>query len=51
MSSPAPLARIKGAVEGAKPSPFCILDEVDAALDERNIGRFVLILQEFLQQC
>ncbi len=33
-----------------KPSPFCILDELDAALDDSNIGRFVSVLQEFLHQ-
>ena len=33
-----------------KPSPFCMLDELDAALDDSNIGRFVNILQGFLDQ-
>ena len=31
-----------------RPSPFCILDEVDAPFDEANIGRFVTVLNEFL---
>ena len=30
-----------------RPSPFCILDEVDAPLDEQNTRRFVRVLQEF----
>jgi chromosome segregation protein len=32
-----------------KPSPFCILDEVDAPLDDTNISRFVRVLKEFAQ--
>lgn len=31
----------------SRPSPFCILDEVDAALDDANIGRFVNVLKGF----
>ncbi|NIR44824.1 MAG: chromosome segregation protein SMC [Gemmatimonadetes bacterium] len=30
-----------------KPSPFCVLDEVDAPLDETNIRRFVSMLEQF----
>jgi chromosome segregation protein len=30
-----------------KPSPFCVLDEVDAPLDEANIGRFLAMLDRF----
>jgi chromosome segregation protein len=32
-----------------RPSPFCVLDEVDGPLDEANIGRFLEVLREFLQ--
>ncbi len=35
------------AVLKAKPTPFCILDEVEAALDEANIDRFAEYLSEF----
>jgi chromosome segregation protein len=31
-----------------RPSPFCILDEIDAPLDEANIDRFTRVLEEFL---
>lgn len=31
-----------------KPSPFCVLDELDAPLDEANIGRFLRVLDKFI---
>ena len=33
-----------------QPSPFCLLDEVDAALDETNVGRFTRMLTEYASQ-
>ncbi len=33
-----------------KPSPFCVLDELDAPLDESNIGRFLKMLDRFIDR-
>jgi chromosome segregation protein len=33
-----------------KPSPFCLLDEVDAPLDEANVDRFVALLRRFSEK-
>jgi len=33
-----------------KPSPFCVLDELDAPLDESNIGRFIKVLDRFIDR-
>lgn len=38
------------ALLSVSPTPFCLLDEVDAALDEANIGRFCEVLQSLVQR-
>lgn len=34
-----------------KPAPFCLLDEIDAPLDDSNVGRFAAMLQHFVDRC
>ncbi len=38
------------AIYMVRPSPFCILDEMDAPLDESNINRFIKVLDRFVEQ-
>ena len=38
------------AIFESRPAPFCILDEVDAALDDTNVGRFCATIDQFLNR-
>jgi len=38
------------AIYMVRPSPFCVLDEMDAPLDESNINRFIRVLERFVTQ-
>lgn len=39
------------AIFEVKPAPFCILDEIDAPLDDTNVDRFVNVVKHFVDRC
>ncbi|MDP1879551.1 MAG: chromosome segregation protein SMC [Parachlamydiaceae bacterium] len=39
------------AIFEVKPAPFCILDEIDAPLDDANVDRFVNVVKHFVDRC
>ena len=50
LSRPISLAVLLFAVFIANPSPFCILDEVDAPLDDNNVDRFCSMVEEISEK-
>jgi len=39
------------AIFEVRPAPFCILDEIDAPLDDSNVERFVNVVKQFIDRC
>ena len=50
LNRPYPYHSLLFAIYLVKPSPFCILDEVDAPLDDNNILKFSKVLQKFSEK-
>ena len=42
---------VKFAIFEVKPAPFCILDEIDAPLDDTNVERFLNVVKQFIDRC